>query len=299
MTPVIPIKLTLENFKCYRQGVPTLHLAGVHIACLSGANGNGKSSLLDAITWALWGDAVHRPQEELIHLGEADMRVELEFVAGGSSRGNGQGQRYRVIRRYARGRGARAGATSLELQVAIAGAEDDSEFRGISGNTVRETEAAIRKLVGMDYDTFVNSAFLVQGRADEFTTKRPAERQRVLAEILGLGLYDRLQELARQKARELATEIQGIEAEIRAWHQELSRLPEYREELAQVEVELTQARERLAAAQQEASDLRERVESLRSRRREMEELAQQGKTAREEMEQMRAQAEQHTRRTQE
>ena len=303
ITPVIPIKLTLENFKCYRQGVPTLHLAGVHVACLSGANGNGKSSLLDAITWALWGDAVHRPQEELIHLGEADMRVELEFVAGGVSRGdgsgNGQGQRYRVIRRYARGRGARAGATSLELQVAIEDGEGDSEFRGISGNTVRETEAAIRKLVGMNYDTFVNSAFLVQGRADEFTTKRPAERQRVLADILGLGFYDRLQELARQKGRELATEIQHIEGEVRAWSQELSRLPEYMEELTRVEVELTQARERLAAVQQEAIALRERVESLRSRRRELEELAQQEETAREEMGQLRTQSEQHTRRIQE
>ena len=296
---MIPIKLTLENFKCYRKGVPPLLLAGVHIACLSGANGNGKSSLLDAITWALWGDAVHRPQEELVHLGEQDMRVELEFLAGGSSRGNGQGQLYRVIRRYARGRGARSGATSLELQVAIAGGEGDSEFRSVSGNTVRETEAAIRKLVGMDYDTFVNSAFLVQGRADEFTTKRPAERQRVLADILGLGFYDLLQERARQKGRELANEIQRIEAEVRAWNQELSRLPEYREELARVEVELAQAREGLTAAQQEATQLRERVESLLGRRRELEEVTRQGKTARDEMEQLRAQTEQHTHRIKE
>ena len=66
---MIPVSLTLENFKSYRKGVPTLHLAGVHIACLSGSNGHGKTSLLDAMTWALWGSAIHNRQEELVHTG--------------------------------------------------------------------------------------------------------------------------------------------------------------------------------------------------------------------------------------
>ena len=43
----------------------------------------------------------------------------------------------------------------------------------------------------MDYDTFINSAFLLQGRADEFTNKTPAERKAVLASILGLEAYER------------------------------------------------------------------------------------------------------------
>ena len=292
---MIPLKLTLENFKCYRKDVPTLHLEGVHIACLSGANGHGKSSLLDAITWALWGDAVHRPQEELVHLGEQDMRVELEFLAGGG--GDSQSQRYRAIRRYTRGRGARAGATSLELQIAVAGG--DGEYRGISGNSVRETEASIRKLVGMDYDTFVNSAFLVQGRADEFTTKRPAERQRVLAEILGLGFYDRLQERARQKVRDGTRDVQRIEGEVHAWTQELARRPEYQEELPGVEADMKGATGDLTTAEGEAATLRERVESLRGRQRELEELDRGVVASREELEQLQAQAAQHGQRTKE
>lgn len=305
---MIPLKLTLENFKCYRQDVPTLYLEGVHIACLCGANGHGKSSLLDAITWALWGEAVHRPQEELVHLGEQDMRVELEFLAGGTSRGaedgSGQGQRYRVIRRYTRGSGPRAGATSLELQVALGGGNGPSagsaqEFRSISGNSVRETEASIRKLVGMDYDTFANSAFLVQGRADEFTTKRPADRQRVLGEILGLGFYDRLQERARQRVRGHVGEIQRIEGEVQARAQELARRPEYEEELPRVETDLAQAKSDLAKAEQEAATVRERVESLRARQRELEEMVRGVDTSREEMQQLQVQAAQHSQRVQE
>ena len=94
---MIPVKLNIQNFKCYRDNVPSLNLDGLHIACLTGSNGHGKSSLLDAITWALWGDAVHRPQDELVHTGQQDMRVELEFLAGGEVRQ--EGQLYRVIRR--------------------------------------------------------------------------------------------------------------------------------------------------------------------------------------------------------
>ena len=302
--------MTVENFKCYRRDVPTLHLQGVHIACLCGPNGHGKSSLLDAMAWALWGEAMHRPQEELVHVGEQDMRVELEFVAGGPSTGSARGQRYRAIRRYTRGRGARAGATSLELQVAsstesrlatfdqsseLSEGEEDAtaQFRSISGDSVRQTEAAILKLVGMDYDTFVNSAYLLQGRADEFTNKRPAERQHVLGNILGLGFYDRLQERARQRVRDGTSEIQRIQGEVQAWAQELARRPEHEEELPQVETDLKLARSQLTAAEQEVTTLREQVERLRSRQRELEDLRRQVDTAREELEHLRTQSARH------
>ncbi|MBI4201318.1 MAG: SMC family ATPase [Chloroflexi bacterium] len=296
---MIPLSLTVENFKCYRRNVPTLYLEGVHIACLCGPNGHGKSSLLDAIAWALWGEAVHRPQEELVHLGEQDMRVELEFAAGGTHEGQGHGQRYRVIRRYTRGGRARAGATSLELQVAAREGEGTGQFRGISGNSVRETEATIRRLVSMDYQTFVNSAFLVQGRADAFTTKTPAERQRVLGEILGLGLYDRLQELAKDKARERAGEIQRIQGQLQAWSQELAQRPPYQEELPRIEADLKRARGNLAESEQEVAALREKTLFLRARQQEYEGLGKQKETAREELEQLRQQASQHSHRVRE
>ncbi|MSQ22121.1 MAG: SMC family ATPase [Dehalococcoidia bacterium] len=295
---MIPLKLTLENFKCYRKDVPTLHLEGVHIACLCGANGHGKSSLLDAMTWALWGDAVHKPQEELVHLGEQDMRVEMEFLAGGTEAQGGQ--RYRVIRRYARGRGPRAGATSLELHLATGDADPSTGsgqgFRSVSGNSVRETESAIEKLVGMDYTTFVNSAFLVQNRADEFTTKRPAERQRVLGKILGLDLYDRLQEQARQKARMLAADIQLLQGQFQAWSQEMARRPEYEAELPVVEAALYKARAELAKAEHEIATVKEQVDALRRRWQEMEELGRQQDVSRQELESLQAQASQHSQR---
>ena len=335
---MIPVRLTVENFKCYRQNVPPLHLGGIHIACLTGANGHGKSSLLDAITWALWGDAVHRPQEELVHTGEQDMRVELEFIAEGRTYGEGQGQLYRVIRRYSRGRGARAGSTDLQLQIATgspsletpvspdgqmagnasahtdpseasrAAAEqsaaallDVEDARGTTwreagGSTVRETEAAIRRLVRMNYDTFVNSAFLVQGRANEFTTKRPADRQRVLGEILGLGFYERLMERARRKVREISTESRLLEGQIQAWSQQLEQRAEHEVQLPEAQSKLAASSEALKQAEELVNSLRGKTESLRARRKELEDLASRVASNREELRQLRELTSLHSKR---
>ena len=99
---MLPLSLKLHNFLSYRENVPTLHLQNVHVACLCGANGHGKSALLDAITWAIWGKARGQRQEQLLHQGQQEMWVELEFEA--------RGQRYRVARRYSRAR--RQGSSS-------------------------------------------------------------------------------------------------------------------------------------------------------------------------------------------
>ena len=82
---------------CYREE-QTLDFSGIHLACLAGDNGHGKSALLDAMTWALWGKARARRDDELITLGETEMWVEFEFDLAG--------QRYRIWRqRSKRGQG--------------------------------------------------------------------------------------------------------------------------------------------------------------------------------------------------
>jgi len=206
---LIPLRLTLENFMCYRQGLPTLNLENVHVACLSGDNGNGKTALLDSITWVLWGKARARTQEELIHQGQTSMSVELDFLAND--------QEYRVTRVHSRSRGSGSGKTELNLAV-LNGKQPTS----IMGNTIRDTEQQIINLLHMDYDTFVSTSYLRQGDADRFTKSNPADRKQILADVLSLDYYQELETAAKEKARKLQSQIDRNETALEIHSSELS-----------------------------------------------------------------------------
>lgn len=254
---MFPLKLRLRNFMCYRDP-PPLDFTGIHLACLAGDNGHGKSALLDAMTWALWGRARGgaRHDDELIHMGQTEMEVELEFALSSD--------RYRILRkRDSRGKGQSA----LELQ-----GWDGSQFVPLTEPTIRDTQARIDNLLRMDYDTFINSAFLLQGRADEFTIKPPGERKRVLAEILGLGLYDKYEERAKELAKSKAQDAELLAAQIAEIDQELARQPQYEADLRQAETDVARLNAELQTAEAELRALREERKSLELQRQQMEDL---------------------------
>ena len=257
---MIPLKLTVKNFLCYSEGVPTLDLEGISLACLCGENGHGKSALLDAITWALWGRARGKVQDDLVHYGHDEMLVEVEFLA--------RETRYRAVRRHAIPVGRRRQSpTDLQLQVDTGG-----DFHAITGNSMRETQAKIDQVTGMDYDTFINSAYLVQGRADEFTNKTSGERKEVLGKVLGLGRYDRLQDMAKEEANGRRDEVLKVEAELDGMRHGVSPREDYRRELDGVNQELGEVSGRLQDAKQALNDLKMRVNDIRKRRGEVEEI---------------------------
>ena len=247
---MIPLQLSLRNFLCYRDGLPPLDLRGVHVACLCGGNGHGKSALLDAMTWCLWGMARTgaRSHDALIAYGAAECRVELDFMA--------QGQTYRVIRRR---RSAGRGRTEADLFIL-----DDAELpRPITGNTLGETDARIRRIVGMDYATFVNSAFLAQGRADEFTGKTAAQRKDVLSSILGLELYDILLEAARRRRTHWQDNANLAAGALRQAQAALDAIADPTAELARIANRLSELDAEIAAAATDAEHQRAIVAELR------------------------------------
>ncbi len=254
---MIPVKLHLHNFLCYQQ-VPPLDFEGIHLACLAGDNGSGKSALLDAMTWALWGKARARRDDELIHHGQTDMEVEFEFLLGEN--------RYRVIRKRS---SQRSGRSSLELQ---GWDESQGRFRALTEPTIRATQARINGLLRMDYETFINSAFLLQGRADEFTVKPPGERKRVLGDILGLDLFDDLETRARAKARERKEESTRIETRIAEVDAELALRPTYEAELAHAQSDADRLAEELRQAETHRDALRAQQRTLELQREQLTDL---------------------------
>ncbi len=247
---MIPLKLSLENFLCYGENLPTLDLQGVHVACLCGNNGHGKSALLDAITWALWGKARGKSNDELVHYSRTDMWVELDFLARDSS--------YKVHRRYSAG-GARRRQSTSDLQLQLM--SDDNPVP-ITGNTIRDTQSRIDQVIGMDYETFINSAFLLQGRADEFTNKSPGDRKEVLAKVLDLELYDRLQDRAKEAGDKHRNEATLLESDLSRLGAEVARKDGVAQELQDVERQSQSVAQDLGDARTKSDNLKHQVDDL-------------------------------------
>ena len=188
---MIPQKLRLKNFLSYQQ--LALDFSGLHVACICGANGAGKSSLLEAISWAIWGTSRVASQDDVIHVGSKEAQVDFTFIAGGEV--------YRVIRTRSRN-----SSTSLEFQV-----QSEGKFKSLTERKVQSTQQTIVSHLKMDYETFINSAYLRQGRADEFMLKRPSDRKQILADMLALSQYDQLAERAKDMARTSKAEAAVLE----------------------------------------------------------------------------------------
>lgn len=232
---MIPKHIALKNFLSYREA--SLDFSGLHVACIAGQNGAGKSSLLEAISWVLWGQSRVALDNDVIHQGALETRVTFVFQQGH--------QGYRVIRSRHRQQGAR-----LEFQV-----QTETGYRSLTQGSIRATQGLICRHLKLDYDTFAQSAYLRQGGADELMLKRPSERKAVLARLLKLDRYDHLAERAKDQARQ-------AKAEVALLTQHLADLTATRADYEATVEQQTQRRTDLHRLDQDLADTERRIQAL-------------------------------------
>jgi len=194
---MIPLKLQLKNFLSYGPDIQTIDLSAYPLICLSGKNGHGKSALLDAITWALWGQARKvtgnaKADQGLLRLGQTQMMVTLDFEFNA--------QIYRVKREFT----LTYGKPLAVLEFGIVNA--DETFVPLTDKTISLTQDVIEQTLNLSFDSFSNSAFLRQGQANEFSKKSPKDRKEILATILGLNQYESIRKLAMEKMKQATTD---------------------------------------------------------------------------------------------
>jgi len=245
---MIPVRLALKDFLSYGDPDP-IDFTAFDVACLTGDNGVGKSAFLDAIVWSLFGAARGcengQNQDRLIRDGADETTVDFTFALGEAT--------YRIVRRRSRARG--------DVRFLI---RDGDDWTNIAGETMRETEHRIASTLRMDYDTFTASAFFVQGRAEDFLSRmKPEDRKEVFASLLDLGVYERLEDAARSKAKDADTrrtayarrieELGAAAFGIAALKDELD---EARRRTTAMQVEVSQCQKDVAIARDELSALR-------------------------------------------
>lgn len=257
---MIPLRLKLSGFLSYLDPVE-LDFTGFELACISGANGAGKSSILDAITWALFGQA-RRRDDALINSHTAAAEVVFDFEY--------EQNRYRVQRAKPRDK-----TSLLEFLV-----HDPQEgWRPLTEHSLRETEASIQQTLRMDFETFTNASFFLQGRADQFAQQRPGDRKRILSSILGLEVWESYREAASARRKRLESEMAAIESLLAEIEAELSQEDERKLRLKTLEESLAQAAALRQARETSLAGLRRQDAALLEQRRLLEVLEGQRKAA--------------------
>ena len=166
-------------------------------------------------------------------------------------------------------------------------------FKVISGDRITQTQQKIINILHMDYPTFINSALLLQGHADEFAIKRPVERKQVLADILGLSVYDELEEQAKELAKQQETEKAQLDSTIKEIEDELAQKPIYQAELEQAETGLAQIDKVIKEQESRLDRLRQQKESLENKRLQLTQLEEHIAETERELERWDDQAKQH------
>ena len=223
---MIPLHLRISGFLSYRDPVD-IDFTSFDLACISGHNGAGKSSLLDSITWALFGEARGKSSEIInLHPEVKAAEVVLSFEHEGNT--------YRVQRTLPRNKN-----TVLEFQV-----RNHEGWRPLTEKTTRDTQARIEQTLRLDYDTFVNASFFLQGKADQFTQQNPGKRKDVLSNILGLEMWEQYKNRSAEMRKRIEREVDTIQARISEIDAELDEEKSRKARLAELETTLA----RLTAA---------------------------------------------------
>ncbi|MFA5889471.1 MAG: SMC family ATPase [Actinomycetota bacterium] len=183
-----PVLLDLAGFTSFRER-QELNFEGLDLFAISGPTGSGKSSILDAITYALYGrvERVGREVGQLVSQGRAKMSVGFVFSVGDD--------RYRITRATP----ASGGSTKVLLEQLR-----DGEWvqAGDGADRVGLVNARIQDLVGLDYDGFTRSVLLPQGKFAEFLVGEASKRREILTELLGLRLFRDMAQRAGTIARD-------------------------------------------------------------------------------------------------
>ena len=248
---MIPVRLRLSGFISYREPVE-IDFSNFDLACISGQNGAGKSSLLDAITWVLFGEA--RRRDDAVINGAVDTaEVILDFEY--------EGALYRVQRAKPRGK-----TGILEFHI-----RGETGWRPLTEATMRATQERIGHTLRMDYGTFINASFFLQGKADQFAQQSPGERKRILSSILGLEIWETFRDQAAQRRRQQEQTQSNLIARLREIETDLSEEQSRRAHLSQLEeshlqkVQLRDARNQLLTSNQQKALLIEEQRSSSKR----------------------------------
>ncbi len=197
-----PLRLQMHGFGSFREET-TIDFSGIDYFALVGPTGNGKSTVLDAIGFALFGKVPRHDDKtvtrNIVSLGALEARVALDFDVGRAH--------YTVTRVVTLGK------STPKHQVRLERLHDDGTAESLAAQ-VREADAAVVALLGLPFDDFTRCVVLPQGEFARFLTDEPRDRRSLLVRLLNLDVYRRLGDRARQRAQHAGSAVTALDARL-------------------------------------------------------------------------------------
>jgi DNA repair protein SbcC/Rad50 len=247
---VRPLRLEMEGFTAFRERT-VVDFDGVDLAALVGPTGSGKSSLIDAITFALYGAVARYENEKLvvpaINQLATEARVRFDFEVADTPH-----TAVRVARR------TKAGATTKEARLE-SGAE-------VLASGPKELTATVADLLGLDFAQFTKTVVLPQGRFAAFLHDDPSDRQKLLRELLDLGVFARMGQQARIRAATAKAQLDVYRSQLvdaaGVSEERVAELAEWHRQVVEVRAEVGRRLERVVGLELEVDQVRARGEAL-------------------------------------
>jgi exonuclease SbcC len=199
-------QIRMNNFLSYR-GVTEIDLRDVSICAIIGQNGAGKSSILEAITYALFGRTRANSEDELSFGYNSEFKRWLVPLFGVGLHVQIGEWTYQIERLRHQKKGG-------ELVVMQRKTENGNTIEGTHVQGLREGQEFLNKILGMDYESFVSSVIMKQDGYEAFMKMAPGEAKEVLMKIIGIGQFEDKRDAAAEKAREIGVRISGLETVI-------------------------------------------------------------------------------------
>jgi DNA repair protein SbcC/Rad50 len=249
-----PLELFLEGFTSFRRE-QRLDFSELDLFAITGATGAGKSSLLDAMTYALFGTTTRSGKQvgDLASQGCENLKVQLRFAVGSAQ--------YRVTRRW------RYRPKSPENKVILESWQNgDWETLGTSIVAVQNT---IEQILGMDFDTFTRAIILPQGKFDEFIKGDTSKRREILRQLAGFEIFEQMRKESNELAKLLKQEREMVERQLADLNAPAAdEVTQKRSQLLDLEQQLPEF-ERCVMKAQKALDEEEQLFTQISRSREL------------------------------
>ncbi len=207
-----PVRLDMDGFASFRDKT-VIDFTDAEYFALVGATGAGKSTVIDAITFALYGTVPRWNDQRMITPALAPTAtrgvVRLVFDA--------DGQRYAVAREVRRSGGKTSRVSMHACRLERLHDHDDPDGDGDMLAAESEVTKAVENLLGLSYDHFTTCVALPQGEFAEFLHAKASDRQDILSSLLGHQLYDELQSSANTRARDRRSTVAALEATLASY----------------------------------------------------------------------------------